>query len=289
MQELRTRSARHHRPKRKMTINKKAIAPLVGTSLLVGPMLVTATPQTVRADELDVASSADPQAFINQIGWAASEVAASNDLYASVMIAQALLESAYGTSGLSSAPYYNLFGVKGSAGQSVVYMNTQEYLNGQWITMNEPFRRYSSYWESFQDHANVLRSTSFSTGDYHYSGVWKSNTTSYYDATAYLTGRYATDPNYAYKLNELISTYNLTRFDTPSTGSTTTSTTSTTTTSTTTSTTTTTSSNQTYTVVSGDTLWDIAQKFGMSVDDLMAKNGMTMSNYSLLVGQEINV
>ncbi|MCZ1935425.1 LysM peptidoglycan-binding domain-containing protein, partial [Enterococcus faecium] len=45
----------------------------------------------------------------------------------------------------------------------------------------------------------------------------------------------------------------------------------------------------TYTVVSGDTLWDIAQKFGMSVDDLMAKNGMSMSSYSLLVGQELNV
>lgn len=42
MQELKTRSARHHRPKRNMVINKKAIAPLIGTSLLVGPMMVTA-------------------------------------------------------------------------------------------------------------------------------------------------------------------------------------------------------------------------------------------------------
>lgn len=48
--------------------------------------------------------------------------------------------------------------------------------------------------------------------------MWKSNTTSFYDATAYLTGRYATDPNYGAKLNSLINTYNLTRFDTPSTG-----------------------------------------------------------------------
>ena len=290
MQELKTRSARHHRPKRTMVLNKKAIAPLVGTSLLVGPMMVTAAPQQVRADEQGTQTSADPQAFINQIGWAASEVAASNDLYASVMIAQALLESAYGTSGLSSAPYYNLFGVKGHSSQQVVYMNTHEYLNGQWVTLNEPFRQYSSYWESFQDHANVLRSTSFSTGDYHYAGVWKSNTTSFYDATSYLTGRYATDPNYGSKLNTLINTYNLTRFDTPSTGSTTTTTTSSSTTTTTTSSsTTTTTSSQSYTVVSGDTFWDIAQKFGLSVDDLMAKNGMSMSNYSLVVGQELNV
>ena len=289
MQELKTRSARHHRPKRNMVINKKAIAPLMGTTLLVGPMMVTAAPQNVRADEQVTQTTADPQAFINQIGWAASEVAANNDLYASVMIAQALLESAYGTSSLASAPNYNLFGVKGSYSGQVVYMATKEYLNGQWVTMNEPFRKYSSYWESLQDHAKVLRSTSFSTGDYHYAGVWKSNTTSFYDATAYLTGRYATDPGYGAKLNSLINTYNLTRFDTPSSGTTTTTTSTSTTTTTTTSTTSSTSGSQTYKVVSGDTLWDIAQKFGLSVDDLMAKNGMTMSNYSLLVGQEINV
>lgn len=63
---------------------------------LVGPMMVTAVPQHVHADEQGSQTVADPQAFIDQIGWSASEVAASNDLYASVMIAQALLESAYG-------------------------------------------------------------------------------------------------------------------------------------------------------------------------------------------------
>lgn len=295
MQELKTRSARHHKTKKPMVINKKAIAPLMGTSLLVGPMMVTAAPQSAHADEQSASqTTTDPQSFINQIGWSASEVAANNDLYASVMIAQALLESAYGTSGLASAPNYNLFGVKGSYNGSVVYMPTKEYLNGQWVTMNEPFRKYSSYWESFQDHANVLRSTSFSTGDYHYSGAWKSNTTSVYDATAYLTGRYATDPTYGDKLNSLISTYNLTRFDTPSTGAV--SSTTTTTTTTTTSSTTqssygesaqSTGTGQTYTVVSGDSLWGIAQKFGMTIDDLMAKNGL--SDYSLMVGQELTV
>ena len=49
-----------------------------------------------------------------------------NDLYASVMIAQAILESGAGQSSLSSYPHYNLFGIKGSyAGQSTV-MQTWE-------------------------------------------------------------------------------------------------------------------------------------------------------------------
>ena len=109
-----------------------------------------------------------------------------------------------------------------------------------------------------------------------------------------MTGRYATDPTYGDKLNSLISTYNLTRFDTPSTGAV--SSTTTTTTTTTTSSTTqssydesaqSTGTGQTYTVVSGDSLWGIAQKFGMTIDDLMAKNGL--SDYSLMVGQELTV
>ena len=67
MQELKTRSARHQKSKRTLVINKKAIAPLVGTTLLVGPMMVTAAPQHVRADEQAPQNTTDPQAFINQI------------------------------------------------------------------------------------------------------------------------------------------------------------------------------------------------------------------------------
>lgn len=127
------------------------------------------------------------------------------------MVAQALVETGFGTSQLSAAPYYNLFGVKEYNGGPSVSMSTQEYLDGQWVTMNEPFAVYNSYAESFQAHANLL------TGSY-YAGARKSHTYSYQDAAIYLTGRYATDPGYAGKLISLIQTYNLTRFDTPGAG-----------------------------------------------------------------------
>ena len=105
-----------------------------------------------------------------------------------------------------------------------------------------------------------------------------------YDATSYLTGRYATDPGYAQKLNWLIETYQLTRFDTPSTGATTTSVTTTQSTSTTT---TTQSTGQSYVVASGDSLWDIASRFGTTVDQIMAANGL--SSDLIVVGQELIV
>ncbi|KAF1301183.1 MULTISPECIES: glucosaminidase domain-containing protein [Enterococcus] len=286
MNQYQTRSQRHQ-AKTAITfkINKKSIATVVGTGLLVTPSVLALNPATASAAEYQTTN--DVNTFIEQIGWSAAEVASANDLYASVMIAQALLESGNGTSMLGSAPYYNLFGVKGSYNGQSVYLPTQEYLNGQWVTMNEPFRQYNSYWESFQDHANVLRSTSFSTGTAHYSGTWKSNTSSYMDATAYLTGRYATDPGYNQKLNWLIQAYNLTRFDTPSNGapSATTETQTTETAQTTTASAST--STGTYTVASGDTLWDIASSYGLTVDQLMSMNGLTSD--VIMVGQQLSV
>jgi len=289
MKSYQTRSERHHQPKKSSKKpSKKAVVSLMSAGMMLAPTAISFVPQQVQAAENQYATQ-DISGFIEQIGWSAQDVAANNDLYASVMIAQAILESGYGSSTLSNAPYYNLFGVKGSYNGQSVYMPTQEYLNGQWVEMNEPFRQYNSYWESFQDHANVLRSTSFATGTAHYSGVWKSQTTSFYDATNYLTGRYATDPGYAQKLNWLIETYQLTRFDTGTTQSTAWSNTTSTTTSETTTTTYSgsTSSAQSYQVASGDTLWDIANRFGTTVDALMASNGL--SSETIVIGQELIV
>jgi len=150
--------------------------------------------------------SPEPSAFIEELAAHAAPVAESNNLYASVMIAQAVVESGWGSSALSQAPNYNLFGIKGSYNGQSVTMPTQEYINGRYVTVDAAFRKYPSYTASFQDNAALL-STSL------YSGAWKSNTNSYRDATAALTGLYATAPNYNTVLNGIIENYDLTRFD----------------------------------------------------------------------------
>ena len=158
----------------------------------------------------------DPAAFISQICGYATEVAAANDLYASVMMAQAILESGWGASTLTTTAN-NMFGIKGSYNGQYVTMDTYEDDgSGNYYLISAKFRKYPSLKESFEDNAYVLRNTSFSSGNYYYSGAWKSNTTSYTQATAWLQGRYATDTSYASKLNNLISTYNLTQCDTGS-------------------------------------------------------------------------
>lgn len=167
-----------------------------------------------------MARSTNQQAFIQQVGPMAQEVAGANDLYASVMIAQAILESGWGQSTLTTLAN-NMFGIKGSYNGQFVEMQTMEDDgNGNLYPIIAKFRKYPSLKESFQDNAHVLRTTSFSPGVFFYQGAWKSNTNSYRDATQWLQGRYATDTSYASKLNNLIETHNLTQYDTSSGGST---------------------------------------------------------------------
>ncbi|WP_424311118.1 glucosaminidase domain-containing protein, partial [Carnobacterium sp.] len=228
--------------------------------------------------------------FIDFIGAYAAEVAPKNDLYASVMVAQAALESGFGGSKLSSSPNHNLFGIKGSYQGQTVTMYTSEYSDkGGWIYIPQNFKKYPSHAESLQDNANLLKNGTNWDSNF-YSGAWVSNTSSYTDATAWLQGRYATDPSYASKLNRIISEYNLSRFDKGYTGG------ETITKPTPTpkpedntsgsngidSNTTVTSS---YQVKSGDSLWAIAASKNVSVANLKSWNNLKSD--VIYVGQKL--
>lgn len=151
--------------------------------------------------------------FIQKIGEDARKVAQENDLYASVILAQAILESGAGASVLSQAPYYNLFGIKGTFKDQSVYLATQEDNGyGQLSTILAQFRKYSGYEESFEDYAKLMKNGLIGHPTF-YQSTWKSKTTSYLDATKALTGTYATDIYYGDKLNKLVETYDLTQYD----------------------------------------------------------------------------
>ena len=137
-------------------------------------------------------------AFIAEIGETSRYLAARNDLYASVMIAQAILESDSGQSTLSQKPSYNFFGIKGDYnGQSVTLPTWEDDGKGNPYYIDAAFRSYGSVENSL-----------------HYVGVHRSNTKNYKDATAALTGVYATDTTYGDKLNSIIEQYQLTIYDT---------------------------------------------------------------------------
>lgn len=156
------------------------------------------------------------QGFINEIAPRAIAIAnqsGEEGLYASLMIAQAAHESAYGRSSLASPPYHNLSGIKGTHNGNSTLMWTWEVYNGVRVDVLAGFRHYPSYDASLQDYANLLR-RGLSWDRRYYAGTWRSTTTSVFDVLdrGGLRG-YATDPNYFAAIRRIINQFNLTQYD----------------------------------------------------------------------------
>lgn len=166
---------------------------------------------TLDEDELVyVSRNLTTEQFISQIGEEARKLCQENDLYASVMIAQAVVESASGSSGLSCEPYNNLFGIKGAyEGKSVRTKTQEDDGQGNLETIVAEFRKYPTMLESLEDYVGLLTNNSL------YNPVKKSNTESYEDACDYLQGRYATSTSYSRTLKAYIDAYDLTEYDKP--------------------------------------------------------------------------
>lgn len=150
--------------------------------------------------------------FLNSIKQGAVDVAKRNKIFPSVLMAQALLESESGQSGLSFS-CNNLFGIKGDFnGQSAYFETSEDDGNGNMYQIVAPFRVYPSFTESMEDYAQVLRNGPSWNNSY-YSGTWTENASSYVDSAFALTGTYATDTNYGTKLITIIENYGLHELD----------------------------------------------------------------------------
>ncbi|MBU3830047.1 MAG: glycoside hydrolase family 73 protein [Candidatus Limosilactobacillus merdavium] len=147
--------------------------------------------------------------FIKQVAPEAQAMQNTYHVYASITIAQAILESNWGTSKLSTQ-YHNLFGIKGTGANSKV-MTTKEYTGGKWIVIKDRFRVYDSWDDSIKDHTRLmLQGTDMNRQNY--DRVVKA--ANYEEAAKALQqSGYATDPNYARKLISVIQTYKLYNYD----------------------------------------------------------------------------
>lgn len=151
--------------------------------------------------------------FIKKIGEPSREIGQKYGIYSSVMIAQAILESGSGNSSLASEPNYNLFGIKGKfKNSSVTFKTLEQDKDGANYQIRSEFRKYPSYKESLEDYAKLIKEGISGNKEF-YKAAWKDQTKSYKDATKHLQGRYATDKQYAEKLNAIIKAYDLMKFD----------------------------------------------------------------------------
>ena len=142
--------------------------------------------------------------FITQVAPGAIAAHKKGSVLPSVTIAQAILESAWG----KSAPGNMLFGIKWTAGCAYdkQLLWTTEYINGKAQKVQDWFRKYNSLADSVEDHGN------FFLQNPRYKPVLAC--TNYKDACIQVQKcGYATDPNYATQLIQIIGLYKLYEYD----------------------------------------------------------------------------
>ncbi len=147
--------------------------------------------------------------FINQIAALAVKSCKGTGLFASVMIAQACVETGNGTSDLSKK-YYNYFGIKSSAGWKgrSVSLKTGEVINDKDVTITAAFRAYDTIQEGFADRNNFLKVNP----RYTKAGVFTAQTPED-QVRAFVTAGYATGRNYDELIINIIKNYELTKYD----------------------------------------------------------------------------
>lgn len=248
------------------------------TTTLAAANTDTASNQ-VDLSSLYFSSNAKSQNFIESVAQGAINGWTKYGVLPSVTVAQAILESGWGQSALSTQAH-NLFGIKGSYNGQYVTMQTREVYNGQSYYIYDNFRKYANNSESVEDHGNFLYSNSRYAnllGDQSYASV----------ARKLQADGYATDPSYASSLIKLVEMYNLTQLDNiafsgkqpvinnkndynySNSGNAD-------------------SSNGYYTVQSGDTLSGIALKFSTTSSKLAQLNSISNPNL-IYVGQRLLV
>jgi flagellum-specific peptidoglycan hydrolase FlgJ len=148
----------------------------------------------------------EKKAFILSIADQCKEDMKNHSIYASVKLAQAILESAWGTSQLA-VKANNIYGIKGSGPAGSIMINTREYdQRDGWTTVEVMFKKYNNFNESVRDH------TQFLLGKERYSEVFEAE--SFQEACRELQhAGYATDPQYADKLIGVIEENDLHTFD----------------------------------------------------------------------------
>lgn len=150
-----------------------------------------------------------PHEFIAKIAPAAIEDMRRHGVPASLTIAQAILESNWGKSGLTQKAN-NLFGIKGTGPAGSITMPTDEYRGQTRYTTNAKFRKYHSWDESIEDHTRLILNGTRDNPKRYHGVLWADYKTA---ATEIWKGGYATDPGYPPKLISIIEKYDLDQYD----------------------------------------------------------------------------
>lgn len=250
---------------------------VVGTALVTvsvaAPLLNTNEVEAVEGKTTATTSNVNKKAFINEISTIIKPLAEKHDLYASIMIAQAGLESSWGQNDYAQAPYYNLFGLEGQYQGKSAMLDKENPETGQ--SEKKELKQYDSYKEAVQDYIEILKTTSGDGNENYFSGAWRSNAKDYQAAATALAARFSSDETYVQKLVSTIQEHDLTSYDatepvTPPVAQPAASVQS-----------------KEYTVQSGDTVNSITDQFGIGIQEFIEWNNI--NDNTIYAGQTVVV
>lgn len=147
--------------------------------------------------------------FVQRHSEAARAAEAQTGIPASFMVAQAAHESGWGRHEIKNSDgstSFNVFGIKAGPGWTgrVAEVTTTEFIDGTARKVTAKFRAYSSYEDSFNDYAKLMKDSP------RYGRVLADASTGAMGAAGFAHGLqragYATDPAYADKLTRVINT-----------------------------------------------------------------------------------
>ncbi len=149
-------------------------------------------------------ASASQTGFVEQHNAAATAVEKATGIPASYMLGQAGHETGWGKKEIKNADgssSFNLFGIKAGAGWTgkTTTITTTEVVDGEARKVSAKFRAYDSYEASFKDYASLINNSP------RYAQARQQTGSAQAYATELKRAGYATDPDYAAKLNRAIS------------------------------------------------------------------------------------
>lgn len=182
----------------------------------VDPKSTTDKAQTAKADPAGKASAAmekaeelpkvmfsSPEEFISALKPFAKDIAKKLSVSPTVLLAQAALETGWGKKVSTSADgssSHNLFNIKADKRWQgpTATVDTLEFIDGVAKREKHQFRSYKGFQESFEDFANFLQSSD------RYSDALAKSENSAHFLNGLQDAGYATDPNYADKIQNVM-------------------------------------------------------------------------------------
>lgn len=197
----------------RLIMKKKFTQIILASTIVSSTFLPFAHAEEAKASQTATSQSGmtlSQQQFIQSIASDAQDLQKEEKILTSVTLAQAILESNWGKSGLSTTGN-NLFGIKGSYNSESVSMGTQEFSGGKAYHTQADFRKYPDKKASLVDHAQLFVNGVSGNANLYAAVIGEKD----YKKAAYAIqdAGYATDPAYAEKLISTIEKYDLNNYD----------------------------------------------------------------------------